>query len=195
MAKEVWGQVTALCSVQCYETVVLVTGSKYLQDLASSWDGRPFGHNRRGPKSGGLLCPFPWDTAAPPFSAHVYCPPFLAHVYCLCLSLCRFLDRPFPHWDAGWWKPTCSGWKQPLYASCMSVSYPCNGILRHSRFQSLCYMTTRFYWAFHICWNHSSNLYLNFQFALLSCTIFVFHFLCLWVVIHYSQHFLPFSAT
>jgi len=30
------------------------------QELTSCWDGRPFGPNRHGPKSGGLLCPFPW---------------------------------------------------------------------------------------------------------------------------------------
>jgi len=30
------------------------------QELSSSWDGRPFSHNRRGPKTGRLLCPFPW---------------------------------------------------------------------------------------------------------------------------------------
>jgi len=28
------------------------------QELSSSWDGRPFGHNRRGPKRRGLQCPF-----------------------------------------------------------------------------------------------------------------------------------------
>jgi len=28
------------------------------QQLSSSWDGRPFGHNRHGPKSRGLPCPF-----------------------------------------------------------------------------------------------------------------------------------------
>ena len=33
---------------------------EYLNELSSCWDGRPFGHNRHGPKSGGLLCPFPW---------------------------------------------------------------------------------------------------------------------------------------
>jgi len=26
--------------------------------ISSSWDGRPFGHNRHGPKSRALLCPF-----------------------------------------------------------------------------------------------------------------------------------------
>jgi len=29
--------------------------------LSSCWDGRPFGHNRHGPKSGRLLCPIPWS--------------------------------------------------------------------------------------------------------------------------------------
>jgi len=28
------------------------------QELSSSWDGRPFGHNRHGPKSGGCCAPF-----------------------------------------------------------------------------------------------------------------------------------------
>ena len=37
------------------------------QELSSGWDGRPFGHNRQGPKSGaGLLCPFPWGRAGSP---------------------------------------------------------------------------------------------------------------------------------
>jgi len=32
------------------------------QELSSSWDGRPYGHNIHGPKKwGGLLCPFPWE--------------------------------------------------------------------------------------------------------------------------------------
>jgi len=32
----------------------------FRQELSSCWDGRPFGHSRRGPKvEGGLLCPFP----------------------------------------------------------------------------------------------------------------------------------------
>jgi len=35
------------------------------QELSSSWDGRPFGHNRHGPKRGGLLCPFPWGQLGP----------------------------------------------------------------------------------------------------------------------------------
>jgi len=28
------------------------------QEVSSCWDGRPFGHNRHGPKSEGLLYPF-----------------------------------------------------------------------------------------------------------------------------------------
>ena len=32
----------------------------------SSWDGRPFGHNRHGPKSRGLLCHFPWGEGLGP---------------------------------------------------------------------------------------------------------------------------------
>jgi len=31
------------------------------QVLSSSWDWRSFGHNRHGPKSRGLLCPFLGD--------------------------------------------------------------------------------------------------------------------------------------
>jgi len=42
------------------------------QVLSSSWDGRPFGHNRHAEK---------W-AAAPHFSFHVYC-----------LCLCRFFDH------------------------------------------------------------------------------------------------------
>jgi len=30
-----------------------------MQELSSCWDGRPFGHNRRGPKSGGYCAHFP----------------------------------------------------------------------------------------------------------------------------------------
>jgi len=43
-----------MCIFQCF-----------LQELSSSWDGRPFGHNRHGPKSGGLLCPFPLKELGP----------------------------------------------------------------------------------------------------------------------------------
>jgi len=33
-----------------------MTGIQVKQELSSCWDGRPFGHNRHGPKSGeGLL--------------------------------------------------------------------------------------------------------------------------------------------
>jgi len=35
------------------------------QELSSCWDGRPFGHNRHEPKSGGLLCAFPWRELGP----------------------------------------------------------------------------------------------------------------------------------
>jgi len=28
------------------------------QERSSCWDGRPFGHNRHGPKSGGCCAPF-----------------------------------------------------------------------------------------------------------------------------------------
>jgi len=38
---------------------------KFRQELSSCWDGRPFGHSRRGPKSGELLCPFPWGAWSP----------------------------------------------------------------------------------------------------------------------------------
>jgi len=34
------------------------SGRHFAQELSSCRDGRPFGHNRYGPKSGGLLCPF-----------------------------------------------------------------------------------------------------------------------------------------
>jgi len=36
-----------------------------LQDLSGCWDGRPFGHNRHGQKSGRLLCPCPWGQLDP----------------------------------------------------------------------------------------------------------------------------------
>ena len=35
------------------------------QELSSCWDGRSFGHNSHGPKSGGLLCPFLWGELGP----------------------------------------------------------------------------------------------------------------------------------
>jgi len=35
------------------------------QELTSSWDGRPFGHNRHRPKKGGWCAPFRGDRAAP----------------------------------------------------------------------------------------------------------------------------------
>ena len=35
------------------------------QKLTSCWDRRPFGHNRHGPKSGGLLYPFFWGELGP----------------------------------------------------------------------------------------------------------------------------------
>jgi len=41
--------------------VLLLTSAQH-----SCWDGRPFGHNRHWPKSGGLLCPFPWGGAGSP---------------------------------------------------------------------------------------------------------------------------------
>jgi len=41
------------------------TRSIQKQELGSCWDGRPFGHNRHGLKSGGLLCPFPWGAGSP----------------------------------------------------------------------------------------------------------------------------------
>jgi len=62
-------------------------------------------------KVGGCCAPFRGGTAAPHFWAHVDC-----------LCLCRFLDRPFSHRDAGWWKRTCSGWNQQLYGGCPSMS-------------------------------------------------------------------------
>jgi len=36
-----------------------------LQELSSCRDGRPYGHNRHGPKIGELLCPFPWGSWVP----------------------------------------------------------------------------------------------------------------------------------
>ena len=35
-----------------------------IQELSSCWDGRPFGHNRRGPKSGGCCALF-WGAGSP----------------------------------------------------------------------------------------------------------------------------------
>ena len=40
-----------------------VLGLPFVQELSSCIYGRPFGHNKHGPKSGGLLCPFPWGAA------------------------------------------------------------------------------------------------------------------------------------
>ena len=44
----------------CFAKNILLSLSlkEVWQDLSSSWDGRPFGHNRHGPKRGGLLCHF-----------------------------------------------------------------------------------------------------------------------------------------
>ena len=36
-----------------------------IREFCSSWNGRPFGHYRHGPKSGGLMCPFPWWSWVP----------------------------------------------------------------------------------------------------------------------------------
>jgi len=37
-----------------------------VQELSSCWDGRPFGHNRHGPKGGGCCAPFRGGTGSPP---------------------------------------------------------------------------------------------------------------------------------
>jgi len=40
--------------------------TKKVQEISSCWDGRPFGHNIYGPKSGGgLLCPFRGGAGSP----------------------------------------------------------------------------------------------------------------------------------
>ena len=41
------------------------TQSVPVQELSTCWDGRPFGHNRHGTKSWGLLCPFLWGEIGP----------------------------------------------------------------------------------------------------------------------------------
>jgi len=56
-----------------------------IQELSSCWDGRPFGHNRHGPKSGGLLCPFPWGRELGPH-----------------LTQCRLGQALPPHEVASW---------------------------------------------------------------------------------------------
>jgi len=39
-----------------------LSSKDYTNTRAECWDSRPFGHNRRGPKSVGLLCAFPWGS-------------------------------------------------------------------------------------------------------------------------------------
>ena len=39
--------------------------NKEEQELSSCWDGRPFGHNRHGPKSGGCCAPFRGGAGSP----------------------------------------------------------------------------------------------------------------------------------
>jgi len=48
-------KVYVACDFQAIST--LYTVQYTVQELNSCWDGRPFGHNRHGPKSGRLLCP------------------------------------------------------------------------------------------------------------------------------------------
>jgi len=48
------------------------SNGKRTQTRASScWDGRSFGHNRHGPKSWGLLWPFPWGAGSPSNTCNV----------------------------------------------------------------------------------------------------------------------------
>ena len=44
--------------------VLQPTQSVPVQELSSCWDGRPFGHNKHGPRSWGLLCPTLWGEGA-----------------------------------------------------------------------------------------------------------------------------------
>jgi len=39
--------------------ITQITLAVYTHELSSCWDGGPFGHNTHGPKSRGVLCPFP----------------------------------------------------------------------------------------------------------------------------------------
>ena len=42
---------------------ILYSECQIEQELSSCWDEWPFGHNRHGPKSRGLLCNLPWGRA------------------------------------------------------------------------------------------------------------------------------------
>jgi len=59
------GKVRHLVSWTEYVPAVAEAVAIILQELSSGWDGWPFGHNRHAPKSGGLLCPFPWESWVP----------------------------------------------------------------------------------------------------------------------------------
>jgi len=48
--------------INVWQFVILLA---FKQELSSCSDGRPFGHNRHVPKSGGLLYPFPWEELGP----------------------------------------------------------------------------------------------------------------------------------
>jgi len=48
-----------------FHTKATTLKQQILQELSSCWDGRPFGHNRHGPKSTGLLCPFRGRAGSP----------------------------------------------------------------------------------------------------------------------------------
>ena len=70
------GDVTVICgqntismllgnTAYCVKTRSKICRIIRIQELSSYSDGRPFDHNRHGPKSGGLLCPFPWEDLGP----------------------------------------------------------------------------------------------------------------------------------
>ena len=91
------------------------------QKLSSSWDGRPFGHNRRGPKSGGCCAPFHWGNwgrGLPPY------------------QMASWSIQPFDHntptlqteqrsWGIGRTVigPTCNGRPKKLYRRITAMVY------------------------------------------------------------------------
>jgi len=47
-----------------------IVNTKYKKELSSSWDGRPFGHNRHAPKIGGVPLYFLFGVAGPHLTQH-----------------------------------------------------------------------------------------------------------------------------
>jgi len=134
-----------------------------------------------GRKVGGCCAPFRGGgTEAPHFSAHVYY-----------LCLCWFLDRQFPHWDAGWWKPN-----QLVRVETNNFIRLC--IIPITEFSvNLLPITALYHYKILLSISHLLEPPEQFVSELSICTTIIHDFcvLFLTLMIHYSQHFLPFSAT